>query len=120
MERIIREVHFAVHSVQIQEQLDTTYKSVQHRVVDSLPVSFELEDPRVVREQQGERRSKLRQVSFCNILPIDFVEVKPLKNPFILRFPSLCSCTTLWRKNWGSSGRARKLSNTRLKTILRN
>ncbi|KAL8270979.1 hypothetical protein Esti_005100 [Eimeria stiedai] len=47
---------------QIQKQLHTTYKSLQHRVADSLPVTFELEDPKEIKRVHTERRSKLLQV----------------------------------------------------------
>ncbi|KAL8449966.1 hypothetical protein Emed_002707 [Eimeria media] len=47
---------------QIQKQLHTTYKSLQHRVADSLPVTFELEDPKVIEQVHTERRGKLLQV----------------------------------------------------------
>ncbi|KAL8453054.1 hypothetical protein Emag_002014 [Eimeria magna] len=47
---------------QIQKQLHTTYKSLQHRVADSLPVTFELEDPKEIKQIHTERRSKLLQV----------------------------------------------------------
>ncbi|OEH79840.1 filamin abp280 repeat-containing protein [Cyclospora cayetanensis] len=47
---------------QIQKQLHTTYKSLQHRVADSLPVTFELEDPVEIKRAHKERRAKLIQV----------------------------------------------------------
>lgn len=46
---------------QIQNQLHTTYKSLQHRVADSLPVTFELEDPKEIRRIHKERRAQLLQ-----------------------------------------------------------
>ncbi|KAL8427173.1 hypothetical protein Efla_006800 [Eimeria flavescens] len=47
---------------EIQKQLHTIYKSLQHRVVDSLPVTFELDDPEEVRKLHKERRGRLLQV----------------------------------------------------------
>ncbi|CDI83137.1 filamin, putative [Eimeria praecox] len=43
----------------IQNQLHTTYKSLQHRVADSLPVAFELDDPAEIRQEQKRRREQL-------------------------------------------------------------
>ena len=49
--------------LQIQQQLHTTYKSLQHRVADALPVTFELEDPEEIKRAHKERRAQLLKVS---------------------------------------------------------
>ncbi|PHJ25648.1 filamin abp280 repeat-containing protein [Cystoisospora suis] len=43
----------------IQEEMDMTYKSIQHGVIDCLPVAFEIEDPDAIREMHKKRREHL-------------------------------------------------------------